>query len=529
MDENVIYSDEYVRIFVSSSDVYVETFQKGFSIERLSTFFLEHPEISITNFTELKNSICSAPMQPKKFGELKERIIINISNDALTATITFNLSKKELEIKNRENLIKEALSKLNETGVVFGINKEILLGEIISGKPYVIANGIPPVNGTDSIIKMYKFEEVKPKIHKDGRADFYDLKLINRVKVGDWLGERIEATEGVPGRSVKGEVISPVKGKTLPLNYDKNTVQEILDNSKTILYARVNGAVHYSNGRISVSNHLEIDGDVNPSTGNVKFDGYLSIKGTVADGFSVEATRDIEINGELGLGNIKEIVSTNGSIYISGGISSKDRAIIRAAKNVFIKFVDNADITCGGRAHIGYYCINSTINARDIALDSPNGKIIGGHIKAEIKVSAPIIGSEIEKKTLIEVTGFNRKSVMDELNNILKKIGELKTQQQKLKQILSRFEEQGRLTSAHHNEYTRLIEEFINVKEEIRILEEERKNISVYLRARGDGEISASKKIFPNCTLILKNIIIEISTPVLSPSYFIQDGEIRQV
>jgi len=47
---------------------------------------------------------------------------------------------------------------------------------------------------------MYELEEPRPEIREDGKANYYELKLINKVKAGDWLGERIDATEGFPGK-----------------------------------------------------------------------------------------------------------------------------------------------------------------------------------------------------------------------------------------------------------------------------------------------------------------------------------------
>jgi hypothetical protein len=181
----------------------------------------------------------------------------------------------------------------------------------------------------------------------------YSVKLINKVKPGDWLGERINATEGIPGNSVYGTPILPSKGKNYPLLYDRNTVYEIEQGNKVVLYSKIGGAVNYSNGKIMVSNYLEIDGDVDFKTGNINFDGYVSIKGTVTDGFSVEATKDIEINCDLGLGNVKSIKSHEGSIFIKGGIASKDTAEIYAGKNVFTRFLDNVRLSCGGIVHIG--------------------------------------------------------------------------------------------------------------------------------------------------------------------------------
>lgn len=528
MAEETIYKDEYIHIFSKSNEVFIEAYKKGLSMDLLSSILKQFPQIGYTNVTNLRNAIVITPGKPQKFGELKERILVQVSEDELTATISFNLPQDALTRENRSALVKEAAIALNRAGVVYGIKKDLFSEELVPGKDYVIAEGIPAVNGNDAVIKMYELSDIMPEVREDGSVDFYELKLINRVKVGDWLGERIEATEGYPGQSVRGNKIKPVPGKNYPLDYDKNNVMEVFEGQKTTLYSRINGAVNYTNGRLSVSNHLEIQGDIGLGTGNINFDGYLTVKGTVCDGFSVEATRDIEINSDLGLGNIKSITSTGGSIFIKGGISPKSRVEVRAAKNVFIKFIDNVNIICGGAAHIGYYILNSCISAREVIMDSTNGRIIGGSVKAEIKVSAPVIGSEIEKKTIIEVTGFDRQKLLQQLDEMMIKINELRSEQQKLKSAVSGFDSRH-ATVMQKKEYNDASSRLNDIKEEILILEEERKNTASYLKTRGEGEITAARKIHPNCTLVLGNQSIDVSTPLTAPTFFIQNGEVRQL
>lgn len=527
--DKIICKNEYIEIFIDYDGVYIKTYKKGFPVEQLHSILSSHPEIHITSFIVLKSVLNSDTKQPQKFGELKERMSIEIAGNDLTATIVFNLPQEELDIKNREPLIKEAFALLNEKGIIFGIKSEVFAGDILGGKSYVIAEGIPPLNGSDAVIKMYELKEPEPVLHEDGQVNYYELKLISRVKIGDWLGERIEATEGIPGKSIKGKLIKPEKGKNYPLAYDKGTVQEIYDNSKTILYSKMNGAVNYTNGVISVSDHLEIDGNVDFSTGNVKFDGYLTIKGTVTEGFSVEATKDIEINSNMGLANVRSITSTNGSIFIKGGIFSKGEVLIKAAKNVYTKFIDNASIISGESVRIGYYCFNSNITAKEVIFDAPNGQLYGGHIQAEVRVRAPIIGSEIEKKTLIEVIGFDRNALMEQFNDMLREIGKLQQEQQKLKQAFAYFAEQVEFDFSQREQYEKVLKRMFFITDEIKTLEEKRKLMASYLKTRGEGEISAGRKIYPNCTLIVKNKKIEISSLMLSTTYYAQDSEIKQV
>mgnify|MGYP005837771675 CR=1 FL=1 len=528
MDYKIIYRDEYFCITSQLDGIYLETYKAGFTFEDLNNILSQHREIEITSFLIIKNAIGSAPRPPEKIGRFKDRITLDIVENGLKAFIVYNLPMDELSLSNRENLIKETNAKLKEHGVVFGVKNDMLYQEIFSGKPYLIAEGIPPINGADAEIKMYNLEEAKPTVHKDGKVDFYELKLINRVNTGDWLGERIDATDGTPGQSVKGEPIEPLRGKSINLNYDKNSVYEETTGNVTTLFARVNGAVTYVDGKISVSNHLEIDGNVDFKTGNIKFDGYLTIKGTVADGFQVEATKDIEINGDLGLGSVKSVNSTMGSIFIKGGIAGRNKAEISAAKSVFTKYIESANVICGEALHIGFYCINSNVAAKEVIIESANGHILGGNIKAEVKVSVPVLGSESEKRTIVEVKGFDRQVLLDELNNIQQRLLSLKDEQMKAKLTLTQLNSKGNLTPLQRKEFDEAIDKLASIRDEVKNLDEKRKTTAGYLKARGEGEISITKKVYPNCMLLLGKNVVEITQATQCTTYYIQDQELKQ-
>jgi len=527
MNNQIVYSDEFIRIYLLTDGFYLESLRKGMPLTRLNDIINAHPEFKITNFNVIKNAINNAPQPPKKFGELKEKIEIRISENGLKATVTYNAPKEYFHMKNRENLIRETYDELNRKKIVFGIKRDFFFGDIQAGKTYTIAEGQESVDGKDSIINMYQLSEVKPEIKEDGKTNYYELKLINTVKAGDWLGERIEAKEGIDGRTVTGNIIKAVKGKQFPLLYDRNTVYEVFLNDKTVLYSKINGAVNYVEGRIMVSNHLAIDGDVDFNTGNIKFDGYVTITGTVTDGFSVEATKDIEINSPLGIGIVKKIKSHQGSIFIKGGVVSKNHSVIEAKKDIYTKFADNTTLRCGGLVHIGFYCINSNVEAKEVYIESSKGNIIGGHVKAEIKVTSSIVGSPLETKTVVEVTGFDRNYFLERLEQVKSKLESLRNEQQELKRELS-AESQKEMTASEIKVYNQLFNKLVEIQDTIKTLEYEKKNIGRYLRTKGDGEISVLKKVYPNCTLIINKRQTDIRQPTAGASFYYVNGELNQ-
>jgi hypothetical protein len=69
----------------------------------------------------------------------------------------------------------------------------------------------------------------------------------------------------------------------------------------------------------------------------------------------------------------------------------------------------------------------------------------------------------------------------------------------------------------------------LRIKEEIKDLEEKLRKIHGNLRVRGDGEISVSRRIYPNCNLKIKGASIDINDLTLAATYFIMGREIKKI
>ena len=529
MQENVIYSSDYISILKKNDGFYIQSYRNGMSLEQFSRLMLDHTEIKITSIMTIRNALLNAPRPLEKFADYKERITIELSEDEIKAYITLCVEEEELSGTRRAELFKEIMHILKEKNITYGIKNNVLLNKMNNNSKIQIAEGIAPINGEDSKICMYELKDAKPEAKEDGNVDHYELNLINRVVTGDWLGDRIDPTDGSPGKTVKGRTVLPVRGKDLPLFYDNHTVKELYSEGKTTLIARINGAVHYDGDKVGVSNHLEISGNIDFKTGNIDFDGFLTVKGTIEDSFSVAASKDIEILGDYGVGGVKDITSNSGSIFIKGGIAGNNKAVIRSKKNIYTKFVADTTIVCEGSVHIGFYCLNSNIKAKEVILDSPRGQIIGGTIEAEIRVVASTIGSTSEKRTMIHVSGFDRRLLKMNLDNISTDIENLKVLLTKAKLEVSVYSSTHGLSKEQTIAYEKIRDQFFSIRDSLKQMEEERKALTGYLRTHGEGEISILKKIYPNTQLEIKKLIKEITSPIMSTSFFVQDGEIKEL
>jgi uncharacterized protein (DUF342 family) len=523
----LLYKNDYIEILKENGVFYIKSTNRGYSLEMFNDILKAYPVIKVTSFMTLRNVINNAPRGPEPFGEERERVSLRISEDGLKAYMTIYVNHEELAPDNRINLVKEIFDALNKAGIVFGIKSKLLAGPLESGVEYLIAEGFPPANGTDAKVKLYEISNLKPQIIDSNNVNHYELNLINHVKVGDWLGERKDPTPGFPGKNVKGKEIPAIHGRNIPLLYDRLSVKEIYENGVTTLISKKNGAVYYKGDSIGVYDYLEIKGDVDFSTGNIDFDGYMSIKGTVEDNFSVVASNDLEILGDYGVGAADKISSREGNIYIKGGIAGKNKAVVRCKKNLYVKFLSDITVECEGSVYVGFYCMNSNVRAKQLIVESPKGRIIGGKIDADILISAAEIGNKSESRTHVRVRGFDRNTLKLELDRSLNELEENKKEITRIKQHLQVYSSTYELTKEQVLEYEQLKNSYAERKEIVKELEFKCRSINEYLKTPGEGAIAAKTRIYPKVKVEIKNLGEEILNSVPMVKYYIKDNELK--
>lgn len=524
---SLLYKNDYVEILQEADLYYVRSTNRGFSLEKFNDILKDFPTIKITSFITLKNVLNHAPKGPEPFGEQRERVNIRISEDNLKAYMILYVNNGDLAANNRITLVKEIFDALNKSGVVFGINTKLLAGPLKSSVEYVIAEGFPAVNGDDAQTKIYQISNLKPQVIDSDKVNHYELNLINHVKEGDWLGERKDSTPGFPGKNVRGKDVPPIPGRNLPLLYDRISVREQYENGITTLYSKKNGAVYFRGDSIGVYDYLEIKGDIDFSTGNIDFDGFLSVKGTVEDNFSVVASNDLEILGDYGVGAADKISSTEGNIYIKGGIAGKNKAIVHCKKNLYVKFLSDITVECEGSVYVGFYCMNSNVRAKQLIVESPKGKITGGKIDVDIQVAAAEIGNKTESRTLIRVRGFDRNAMKIELDEILQSINESKKNITKIKQHLQVYSSSYHLTTEQVDTYEKLKSKYAEIKEIIKDLEFKFRSFNEYLKTPGEGAIITRSRIYPKVRVEIKNQSEEILKSEPMVTYYYKDNELK--
>lgn len=526
----LLFKNEYIEISREGGYFFLKSTAKGLSMEAFSKILQNSfPQIKITSFTAVKNALLNAPQGPVAFGQERERIVIQVAHDGLRAYMTLYVPQSDLAPENRSALIKEIMDALNAAGVVYGVKTEIMTGELASGVDYLIAEGTPAINGKDAEIKLYEIEAPKPQVYDSGNVNYYELNLIHRVNKGDWLGERRDPTPGTPGKSVKGDIIPPIPGKWLPLLYDRTSVYEEAGDGVTILRAQKAGAVYYKGDTIGVYDFLEINGDVDFSTGNVDFDGFLSVKGTVEDNFCAISSKDLEILGEYGVGAADQIWSRDGNVYIKGGIAGKGKTVVRCKKNLYVKFLSDITVECDGNVYVGFYCMNANIRARQVIIQAPRGKIIGGVIDADVRVVSADIGNIAENRTIVRVRCFDRNNLKMELELKRARLKEARNQLTQLKQHIHIYSCSSDLSPEQRKNYEDMRNRYSELKDEIKQLESDMRNLTDDLKTPGEGAIIIRNRCYPRVRLELKGLGEEITKELPMTTFYFRDNMIKTI
>ncbi len=524
----IIFQNDYFDLLQENSIVYIKVKKDGYDINNFNAEVLAGlRRVKITKIVALSAAIKNVMGTEVEIGTYCPIIVMSVSDDKLEAYGEVMVSKETLDQVDQGLLLNVIKKQMTEKGVVYGVIDDDKI-VIDADRKFIIAKGIEPVNGDDAIIKPYELMDVKPKLETQGGVDHYELNVINKVSKGDWLGERIEPTDGRDGMDIFGNLLPAHYGKQIPLKHDEKSVSEIMNEDGTVteLRAKRDGAVVFVGESVMVQNYIEVDGTVGFGTGNIDFNGYVDVKESIEDNFSVVADENIQILGSMGVGACQLIESRNGDVYIRGGIAGKHKAVIKAKGNVYIKFANDCTIICDNQVNIGYYAMNCNIQAKEVVFESTSSQLIGGETEVNTKVVVSELGSTSGTKTHIKVKGFDQELMKEEYDSIYKAIDLVKG---KIGDYTKKYEKSKSGDKQFDPEVDRLFDKVLEYKAKLDQLYKTQKYVMSYLKTKGSGEVRVNKELHSHVEIDLLGKHLEIKDSHRGgKSIFYEDGQIKE-
>lgn len=367
--------------------------------------------------------------------------------------------------------------------------------------PFDVAFAIQPVNGHDAYIS-YNFEtdpkKIKAKVSDSGNINYKDWNQIQNVIAGQPLAQKILAERGKGGKTVFGRYLEATNGKDIQIQLGQNVS---LDRDGVTIKADIDGEFMLINGKIFVEPVKYLDA-VNVKTGDVNFVGTVIIKGSVEEGYKVEAT-NIEINGIVD----KSRLEATGNIIVRQGIFGKGEGYVKAGKSLWAKFINDTTVEVEENVIVYDSIVNSNITAmKNIVVKGKKAQIIGGHLLATQEICARKIGSpgggaetilEVgidprAKKRLEELQTMQAKSAKD-FENIDLDIKNLEQQKKLRKKLPHEKEEKLRLLKEKCDQITIDLEQ---MTKEIDSIQKHLKELKAVGKVKCEDTIYSDVKIY---------------------------------
>lgn len=300
--------------------------------------------------------------------------------------------------------VEEILGLLKKDRIVYGIKKrlvETLVKQVNAGSKKVrdelIAAGKPPKQGVSASIDYHFKTNRLTGFQEDehGRVDYKDLRLVNNVKAGDLLAEKIPMVPGANGLNIYGETVSPKKVHDMEIIIGSGIT---LTEDRLKAYADLDGHVYLDGNRVVVSNVFIVPHDVDLNVGNIDTNGSILVHGNVLAGFTLNAKQHIEVRGVVEGATLL----AGGNIACHGGVKAGDRGLIQAEGSVYMAFAETAHVICGGNLKVQSSLINCHISCSGKALvRSLRGSIVGGEIQATKGMIVQDLGSRLGVTTRV--------------------------------------------------------------------------------------------------------------------------------
>ena len=220
------------------------------------------------------------------------------------------------------------------------------------------------------------------------------------MEEGSEIARLMPPTDGADGRDLMGNRVSARAGRPLEVKAGSNVRAEDGVRGVTHFYAETDGAIKSIPGEIAVVDTLVIDSDVGFDTGNLKFNGEIVIKGSVGQGFTVEATGNVLVFGSIDAG---ATMVAGGNVVIGHGIGGRRTRVV-ARGEVRVGYNEEARVRAGGDILIGSHSAQALLHADGVigvkrGEGPKSGGISGGEVWGLAGIQMQVAGSNAHNMT----------------------------------------------------------------------------------------------------------------------------------
>jgi uncharacterized protein (DUF342 family) len=351
--------------------------------------------------------------------------------------------------------------------------------------------------------------------YSDETVDLHDVSHFINVRAGQPLCEW--PRDPAPGRDVLGDLIEPK-----PCPYELGERVEFDAKKPSRVVASEPGCVRFSNGRLSVEQHLDIPGDLDFKVGNIDFYGDVTIHGSVLDGFHVRSAKSVVIQGSVGASQIEAA----GNLVIKGGVNGAHKGRLQCGGDLQAHYLHMVTVECGGDVLVDVECHDSNVLASGSVTVSRGG-IVGGQVSAGANVSGGFLGAEMCVPTIVHAG--HQPALDTRVERARKALAHARALVSNLESALSRLVEQPGVSARFPSQRKTQVIQLQTRLVDARMAEKRAKTeLRGYLdgNALAGASIASTKPIYPKVRLIIDSACEEeVMTEIAGPVRLVVDRE----
>ncbi len=464
---------------------------------------------------------------------VNDKVVLTTDADHMDLYLTVEFENDTTPVKATEilgliqtaqlKLVPEEQAKITQFLLEYSENPQRIPGE------QLIASGVPPQHGRDAPI----FWGGDPADEQDGptpeqaeeqeasSVDHYSLSSVVIVKKGEVLLRVGIAVPPEDGSDIYGNLIEANEGRKLTVTAGANT--KWLDEQRRTLIAIGEGVVETRGEEVSIQPIIQIDGDVDFGVGNIEFDGAVHVAGSILDGFTVKATRNLYVGG-----NIEgAFVEVGGDIKITGGITGHNKGSIAAKGTIEAKYINGATAQADHDILVETEIVNSQTTANGMILIKRGG-IIGGTATAGYSIQAMTLGSQMYVPTKIRLA---EKMLGRKTQRYTKELIEIKTAEARITPVIAKFMKEPGLLKKLPPEKQHAISQLAQQLRELRKRREALTDDAAAYRPQRKTarQIYVGKMCYPKVVMELDGAPLRIIDETKGPIKFTTDKKSRRV
>ncbi len=374
----------------------------------------------------------------------------------------------------------------------------------------VFVRGQQPVHGKDCRLEWEKGLDptVKPAPEHDaeGRTNHHAGRHYVWVRAGQKVGRMQPATQGTPGKSVRGQAIPAHQGNACAIGIDE-TLQADDDGNVTAL---VDGALQLIASRVTVSESLQIKGYVDFETGDVEFPGTVEISEGVRDNFKVRAGSNLSIGGLIESAHVE----THGSLTCKGGMAAKGAGGLKVGADAELAFLDQVRGEIGGNLTVRREIRHCELSIRG-ELHAERASLLSGRVSIRAAAHIGTLGSAAYTPTTIVLAELEPAAADEHEQQEM--VAECRTERDNLLAKEKQIRSKGTLTPAAEQTLRTILTAVQEWDHRIQEAEQARAKLEAERRARQIVDLQITGVIHPGVCLHIDGQDYHFHKPMKGP------------